>query len=144
MARTYGSYSADEKVTLGINLADESEFLEELSSKITDLDDCTVMYSSWNATAMLMTIEIECLEGVFKQTQIERIIEILGEMCVESFYKLRKLGWCSGYNMNGVPGRIEFTWLNQSKNRSHRDKERIVETEQCCCMSCNFRFLENV
>ena len=145
MTSMYGSYSPDEKVILGINLADESDFMNELSDKITELDDTNVMYTSWNVTAMIMTIEIETMESAFNQNQIEKIVEILGEMSgSEKFLSSRHLGSCSRYNMSGTPGRIEFNWLNQSKNRTHRDKEKIVKVEECSCMSCNFRFLENV
>ena len=138
----YGSYSVEERKILGIDLEHESDFLQDLSLKICELNQW--VETSWDTTSMMMSFDVKAHQcGCFNQHLIQGIINIIEEACEKSFLKLREFGWCSGYDIEGsIKNKIEFSWLNQSKNRTQKNKEKLIKTELCSCLACNFRYSE--
>ena len=141
---SYKTYTVDEKKVLGIDLEDEQIFLQELTNQMNALENANILYTSCNATPMVMTFQIYSAEGPFSEQHIKNIVTILVEIGGSlKFTELRHLSWCSGYDMGEcVKEHLEFNWLNQSKNRTHKDNTKIVKLSDniCNCMICNFRF----
>ena len=135
------TYTVDEKKVLGMDLEDEQNFLQELTNQMNALENANILYTSSNATPMVMTFEIYSAEGPFSEEHIKNIVEILAEISGSlKLTKLRHLGWCSGYDMSGcMKEHLEFNWLNQSKNRSTHKFVKLSDNI-CQCMICNFRF----
>ena len=144
----YENYSTEEKKILGIHLEDEGLFLIELKNRMNDLDNANILYTSWDVNAKIMSFEIYSAEGVFNEQHICAIVTVLADVDGSSkFNYLRRLGWCSGYDLSGcVKERIEFNWFNPSKNCTHKDNAKIVNIDYntCACMICNYRFNDNV
>ena len=118
----YSSYSVEERELLGTDLEHESDFLQELSIKICQIDQ--FLETSWDATAMMMTFDISANKcNYFTRQTITRIIDIIEDLCKKSFSELRHFGWCASYNVEGsIKDKLQFSGLNQSKNGTRKNK----------------------
>ena len=139
----YENYSVHEKKVLGILLEDEEEFLTELANQMDKLENANILYSSWSVTPLMMLFELFSAKGEFTEEHIRAIVTVISEIDLKKFEALRHFGWCSGYDLGGCQKEyIEFNWLNQSWNCTHKDNKKIKSLDRniCKCMICNYRF----